>query len=188
MDPSRVMNSIPLKRYPIFPDPLPEISLKPPNQNRGGVYFPKFENLGVPKSRKEARALGLTHYFTGKPCKKGHFDARLVSTKNCVTCNREHQRRFYQTPYGKSYSVAKNLARSFASGGFVDPAAISFRAECPPGYHVDHIIPIRGRNVCGLDVLANLQYLPARENIVKSNKVLPGTLEANVCLVPPYRG
>jgi hypothetical protein len=34
----------------------------------------------------EARALGLTRYFTGKPCKYGHIAERLVSNRRCSVC------------------------------------------------------------------------------------------------------
>jgi 5-methylcytosine-specific restriction endonuclease McrA len=44
-----------------------------------------------------------------------------------------------------------------------------FYANCPPGYEVDHIIPI---SKGGLHILENLQYLTMEENRRKSNKLV----------------
>lgn len=39
-----------------------------------------------PISKKAAREQGLVHYFTGRPCKRGHIGKRFVSDGSCQTC------------------------------------------------------------------------------------------------------
>jgi hypothetical protein len=53
-------------------------------------------------TRKEAQALGLKRFFTGKPCKHGHVCERHVCDRICVDCkacrNRERKRNLRQNP------------------------------------------------------------------------------------------
>ena len=38
-------------------------------------------------TRDEAKALGLTRFFTGKPCKHGHLSQRTTCNGGCIECN-----------------------------------------------------------------------------------------------------
>lgn len=156
----------------------------------------------LPKSRKEARATGVSQYFSGNPCRRGHICSKWTSNGACYACSVEYRSARYHTPEGKADQYrynAKYLSteqgkasskskKSRRRNGYKVPISKLDREDvrgfyrgCPPGHHVDHIIPLRHPDVCGLHVLANLQYLPAQENCKKRNKVIPITLEACVC-------
>lgn len=58
---------------------------------------------------------------------------------------------------------------------------IQLYLDCPAGYEVDHIVPIKGKtpegwHVSGLHVEYNMQYLPATENRKKGNRMRLGEL------------
>ena len=49
-----------------------------------------------------------------------------------------------------------------------------FYIDCPIGFEVDHIVPLKGNNVSGLHAPWNLQWLPDIVNRMKSNRVTDG--------------
>lgn len=48
-----------------------------------------------PNKRQVAKLLGISHYFTGKPCKHSHLCLRRTTDGNCLECNRVVRRQKY---------------------------------------------------------------------------------------------
>jgi len=87
--------------------------------------------------------------------------------------NPENQKRYRKNNRGIFTAIqAKRRARILkATPSWVNLEAIkNIYVCCPKGYHVDHIVPLQGKNVCGFHVENNLQYLKAKENMRKGNR------------------
>lgn len=92
------------------------------------------------------------------------------------------KRRHHQANRGYYHSLKSLRERDVlqACPAWADRRAINaIYAECRSTtmqtgipHHVDHIVPLRGKTVCGLHVPWNLQVLPAAENLRKSNRLL----------------
>lgn len=62
-------------------------------------------------SRDEAAALGLSVYWTGKPCAQGHIAHRRMSNRHCVECIR-----LWRSGHEARKSVAKSREEALSAG------------------------------------------------------------------------
>jgi hypothetical protein len=209
-------------------------------------------------SREAAKAQGVSHYYTGKLCKRGHSALRQVSNYQCVECirtyaneNIDKTKAYLKGYYESNKGSFKERSRLYREKNKNYLAEYDKTRDKPPSYHawkreydkawvdgnrdkvnesarrwrnknpekvlaqksrrraakarakvgwdleltsfveleahalaklrkeftgiswqVDHMIPIRGAEVCGLHVWNNFQVIPRCLNNMKYNKMM----------------
>lgn len=93
---------------------------------------------------------------------KGLWKKRNAGRTNASTAIRKERLKFATPPWLTDEHHAQIIAI------YDDSARLT--KETGVTHHVDHIVPIRGKNVSGLHVPWNLQILTADENYLKNNK------------------
>lgn len=102
--------------------------------------------------------------------RREHYAAN-IETARAESIPRSREWRKNNPGHRNALKAAYKQAKINRTPAWANPAAIvEFYKACPEGYHVDHIIPLRGKQVSGLHVENNLQYLPATENLRKANR------------------
>lgn len=162
------------------------------------MKLPKVEmrHLGA-SSRSEAREKGLTQYWTGKPCNRGHVAARSTISAGCMECHRikvnirrkankeigrRHNKRMY-AKYKHKYIVYNRNRRARLAGApgthtredilklFDNQDGLCNNPACKvglvQGYHVDHMVPVSRG---GSNDPGNLQLLCRSCNDSKGTK------------------
>lgn len=120
-------------------------------------------------------------YFTGVPCKHGHISIRRTSNKMCVECDKHSNSLHVKNNRGKRNSQlsARRALQIKATPKWSNLGDIKTLYEGAEYltrltgivWHVDHVMPLRNKQVCGLHVYENLQLLTATDNLRKSNKL-----------------
>lgn len=102
---------------------------------------------GDPEIKKSVREYSKAHYRKNKPQYAARVGKRRAAKVTAI-------------PKWADQKAIKRIYRLAAD------------MSCATGvvHHVDHIVPLQGRNVCGLHVETNLQVIPGKDNLEKAFK------------------
>ena len=106
---------------------------------------------------------------------KEHINAYREATK-VLTAARARKYRRADPGKFKAIKARYRAAKVQATPNWANPDAIRAYytlASAIPGTHVDHIVPLVSKLVCGLHCETNLQLLPGPENQRKGNRKWP---------------
>jgi len=128
------------------------------------------------KERMMAKQRGDKTYI-GKQCSRGHSGVRYVCNNSCFDCaidqrkesnKRNNPIRGHRYKKANIYLENKDIQKHITEiYNLMRRLKKTFNREL----HVDHIVPLKGKAVCGLHVPWNLRITSAEFNHSKTNKI-----------------
>ena len=136
---------------------------------------------------KKVKEINRLYYLKNKKTRKEKIKLYIlnnkekrIETNRLYNLNNKEKKREYNIKYKlknphiqKAILAKRRAAKLKATPKFANLEKIKeIYKNCPKGYHVDHIVPLQGKEICGLHVEWNLQYLTPSDNHSKSNKLI----------------
>lgn len=124
------------------------------------LFAPQVEAIvyGPFLSRQQALARGLRHYYSGRPCSRGHYAARFVKCCKCVDCGRVQSLENMTKWYHSNQEVARERKRIYYSENKdVILARAKVRGRTPKAREKDRIRSRRRRECLEVRILGALR-------------------------------
>lgn len=147
---------------------LCRLQYKASNKNQNRAYYCKNKDKFIAYKRKHQennKQYAKQYYLKNKEAIK--LQIKHNKKQNPARINASNKlikfKKSYRTPKWLSKAQIKEILNIYG-------LAAAMSQETGKKHHVDHIVPLNGKNVSGLHVPWNLQILEAFKNLEKSNK------------------
>jgi len=137
------------------------------------------ENL--PASRKEAKLRNLKHYFTGKPCNRGHIERRRTKDGWCLMCNYENSTEFRNSQRGKEYFGSYEKSKEIVILSNAKQRAKKLKV--PFDLTLDDIIIPSHCPVFGIEIKNNEIYKSNHSPSIDRLVPEKGYVKNNICII-----